>query len=110
MMRFFLITISTIAILSCAKHENRMEGSWFVNYFINDSKIEDFKLKLNSGGTGQKDGLEEVIWSISKKKLIIVIDDYSQEWENSRNKRNTQFYISNDSIGNYLRMEMERIK
>ena len=103
------ISIAWIAF-SCTKHENKLEGSWFVNYFVNDSKTEYFTLKLDEGGLGEKDGSTEVIWTVNKKELTLIINGNAQKWENNRNKRNIQFYLSNDSVGNYLRMEMERIK
>ncbi|MBK20897.1 MAG: hypothetical protein CMP63_01075 [Flavobacteriales bacterium] len=87
-----------------------MEGSWFVNYFVNDSKTGDFTLKLDEGGIGKKDGSTDITWTINKKELTLIINGYSQIWENNQNKRNNQFYLSSDSSGNYLRMEMERIK
>tara|TARA_Y100001968_G_C19262931_1_gene670206 strand:+ start:404 stop:733 length:330 start_codon:yes stop_codon:yes gene_type:complete len=109
-MRTALFISIACIFFSCSKHENRLEGSWFVNYFVNDSKIEDFTLKLNEGGSGEKDGSTEVTWSVNKRDLTLIINANAQKWENNRNKRNIQFYLSSDSLGNYLRMEMERIK
>jgi len=109
-MRSVLFILMPCIAFSCAKHENKLEGSWFVNYFVNDSKTEDFTLKLDEGGSGEKDGSTEVTWTVNKKELTLIINDNAQKWENNRNKRNIQFYLSNDSAGNYLRMEMERIK
>ncbi|MBI33974.1 MAG: hypothetical protein CMP67_01245 [Flavobacteriales bacterium] len=109
-MKPFISFLLVLILFSCSKHENRMEGSWFVNYFINDSKTEDFTLVLNEGGTGEKNGLTEVTWSVSKSELTLIMNDDVQKWENNKNKKDIQFYLSNDSLGNYLRMEMERIK
>ncbi len=109
-MRITLIISITCILFSCSKHEKRLEGSWFVSYFINDSKTEDFTLKLEEGGSGKKDGLTDVIWTLDKKELTLIINGSAQIWENNQNKRNIQYYISSDSTGKYLRMEMERIK
>ena len=109
-MRILSIISITLLLLSCKKHEKKIEGSWFVNYFVNDTKTEDFTLKLDEGGSGKLDGATDVTWSTNKKDLTLIINGKSQEWENNRNKKNTQYYLSNDSIGNFLRMEMERIK
>ncbi len=109
-MKYFIITLTFISLFSCKKHEKKLEGSWFVNYFKNDLKTNDFTLLLNEGGTGKIDGVTDVSWGVNKKDLTLIIDDYSQDWENNRNKNNEQYYISSDSLGNYLRMEMERIK
>ena len=110
MMKTTLLISITCILFSCSKHENRLEGSWFVNYFVNDSKTEDFTLKLDEGGSGKKDGSTDVIWAVNKKELTLIINGNSQTWENNQNRRNNQYYLSSDSTGNYLRMEMERIK
>ncbi len=109
-MKYFIITLTLISLFSCKKHEKKLEGSWFVNYFKNDLKTNDFTLLLNEGGTGKIDGVITVSWIVNKKDLTLLIDNHSQDWENNRNKKNEQYYISIDSLGNYLRMEMERIK
>ena len=68
-MRILSIISITILLLSCKKHEKRIEGSWFVNYFVNDTKTEDFTLKLDEGGSGKLDGATDVTWSTNKKDL-----------------------------------------
>lgn len=110
MKQLLAITLFTLTILSCQKHEKKLEGSWFVEYFIDDLKTGDFTLVLDEGGTGKKDGVFDVLWSVNKKDLTLTIDDIERVWENNRNKKNIQFYISNDEEGKFLRMEMERIK
>lgn len=87
-----------------------MEGTWFVEYFENDLKTNDFTMLFEEGGKGKVDGITNMSWSVNKKDLTLIINDYKQEWENNRNKKNIQFYLSNDTLGNFLRMEMERIE
>lgn len=109
-MKYLIALITTTTLLSCSKHENRMEGTWFVEYFENDLKTNDFTMLFEEGGKGKVDGITNMSWSVNKKDLTLIINDYKQEWENNRNKKNIQFYLSNDTLGNFLRMEMERIE
>ena len=87
-----------------------MEGTWFVEYFENDLKTNDFTMLFEEGGKGKIDGITNISWSVNKKDLVLITNEYKQEWENNRNKKNIQFYLSNDTSGNFLRMEMERIE
>lgn len=100
----------TVVVLSCKKHEKKLEGTWFVEYFVDDLKTEDFTLLFEEGGKGKLNGISDFSWSVNKKDLALTIAEVQRTWENNRNKKNVQFYIANDEEGRFLRMEMERIK
>ena len=87
-MRYIIILFTVFTLIGCKKHEKKLEGSWFVNYFENDLKTTDFTLILDEGGTGKLDGGTDVTWAVNRKDLTIIINNQSQEWENNRNKKN----------------------
>ncbi|MFT4898954.1 MAG: hypothetical protein ACI9U0_000742 [Flavobacteriales bacterium] len=109
-MKILLYIFCTAALFSCTKLENRLEGSWFVTYLINDTKTNDFTLQLEEDGTGLKDGQVELTWNLKKKVLSITTSNYTVDWDNNRNKKNEQYFISTDSLEQFHRMEMERIQ
>lgn len=109
MIRRILVALTLLTITSCS-HEGRMEGSWFVEYFVNDLKTTDFILVLNEDGSGEIDGGEQLKWAVNKKDLILTIGETDETWENNRNRKNQQFYLRTDSLGDFLRMELDRIK
>ena len=109
-MKVHLYIFCAVTLFSCTKLENRLEGSWFVTYFINDTKTHDFILKLEEDGSGLKDGQVELTWSLKKKVLSITRSNYNVDWDNNRNKKNEQYFISTDSLEKFHRMEMERIQ
>lgn len=110
MMKKLLFIACSLLLLSCTKLENRLKGSWSITYLINDIKTEDFTLQLEKDGTGLKDGQIELTWNIKKKKLSIKMLNSTVDWDNNRNKKNEQYFLSTESLENFHRMEMERIK
>lgn len=104
------LLLLTVA-MSCGKIEKRIVGSWFVVYHVNDTPTTDFVMTFNEDGKGTTDGVTNFAWEASNKTLSITNDgeDKPTEWENTRNKKNIQFYTTTDSTGTIFRMEMERI-
>lgn len=109
-MKTLFYIFCAVTLFSCTKLENRLEGSWFVTYLINDSKTNDFTLQLEKDGTGLKNGQIELTWGLKKKVLSITTSNHTVNWDNSRNKKNEQYFITTDSLENFHRMEMERIQ
>ena len=109
-MKTLFFIFCAVTLFSCTKLENRLEGSWFVTYLINDTKTNDFTLQLEKDGTGLKNGQIELTWSLKKKVLFIKMLNSIVDWDNNRNKKNEQYFLSTDSLENFHRMEMERIK
>lgn len=108
-MRKIIFAALVLVMISCS-HENRLEGSWFAEYFVNDLKTTDFTLVLREDGSGEIDGAQQIKWSVNKKDLVLTTDETAETWENNRNKKNEQFYIRTDSTGIFLRMELDRIR
>lgn len=111
-MKKLLYILIVIVFVSCGKVENRIIGSWFVTHLENDTPVTDYTMTFNEDGKGIVDGENEFSWTVSKKTLSIKFESEEKgtDWENTRNKKNEQYFIFTDSLDNLYRMEMDRIK